>query len=113
MALDIEAGDFLVVATVSYPIRAVWAYSEHDFGNSAMFTDWATVDCKTQRSPAVSSGKRSTPADKLTGITCTQLDYVAPETVYQLQMQTPYTKLETFISDGTDYSRLIIEDIRA
>lgn len=113
MALDIIPGDFLVVATVEYPIRAVWGYSDHDFGDSAMFTDWATVSCKTTRSPAVASGKRGLPANNLTSIKCTPLDPANPETIFQLQMQTPNTKLETFISDGTDYSRLIIEDIRA
>ena len=113
MALDILPGDYLVVAGVDYPIRAVWPYSVHGFGTSAMFDRWATVSCKTQRNPAVSSGKSGDPVDKLTGITCTQLDQVDPETVYQLQMQTPLTKRETFISDGTDYSRLIVDVVRA
>ena len=113
MALDIEAGDFLVVGSTEYPVRAVEHYESHGFGTSAAFALRASVSCSTKRSPAVSGSKRGAPAAKLAGLSCTPLDPVDAETETHLQMQTPYTTRQTFISDGTDYARLILEERRA
>lgn len=113
MALDIQAGDFLVVGSTEYPIRAVAHYEDHGFGTSPAFTLRASVSCSTKRSPAVASSKRGAPAASLSGLSCTPLDPVDPETAMQLQMQTPYTTRQTFISNGTDYAKLILEERRA
>jgi len=112
MALDILPGDFLVVSTTEYPIRAVESWATHGFGTSKAFALQASVSCSTKRPPAVSSGKRGAPAANLTGLKCTPLDRVQPELTAQVPSATPYDTLQTFISDGTDYSRLLLDNRR-
>ena len=112
MALDILAGDFLVVGSTEYPVRAVEDWSTHGFGTSNSFKLMASVSCTTKRPPAVSSGKRGAPAENLTGLKCTPLDRVQPELTAQIPSAMPYDTLQTFISDGTDYSRLILDNRR-
>ena len=112
MALDILPGDFLVVSTTEYPIRAVESWATHGFGTSKAFALQASVSCSTKRPPAVSSGKRGAPAANLTGLKCTALDRVQPELTAQVPSATPYDTLQTFISDGTDYSRLLLDNRR-
>jgi len=112
MALDILAGDFLVVSTTEYPIRAVEDWSTHGFGTSRAFTLMASVSCSTKRPPAVSDNKRGVPAENLTGLKCTPLDRVQPEFTAQIPSAMPYDTLQTFISDGTDYARLILDNRR-
>lgn len=109
MALDIEPGDFLIVGSATYPIRAVDHYESHPFGASAGFARMASVTCSTKRSPAVTSGKRGTPTTKLASLTCTPLDPVSSETAVYLNIKTPYTTRQTIISDDTDFARVIID----
>lgn len=109
MALDIERGDVLVVGSNEYPVRAVEHYDSHGFGSSPSFALLAAVSCSTKRNPAVSGGKRGPPAVELNGLSCTQLDPVDPEAAHYAGLDAPYTKRQTFISDGTDYAHLIIE----
>jgi hypothetical protein len=113
MALDIDAGDVLVVSSTEYPIRAVEHYESHGFGTSSAFSLLASVSCSTKRSPATSGGKRGAPAEHLTGLSCTPLDPVDAETETHMEVKTPYTTRQTFISDGTDYARLIVNERRA
>ena len=112
MALDIKAGDFLVVGSTEYPIRAVEDWSAHGFGTSKSFALMASVSCTTKRPPAIASGKRVAPAANLTGLKCTPLDRQTPEFTAQVPSATPYDTLQTFISDGTDYSRLVLDNRR-
>ena len=109
MSLDIVPGDYLVVGSTEYPIRAVEPWDTHGFGTSNSFALMASVSCSTKRSPAIASGKRGKPATQLSGKVCTPLDRVNPETVAQLGTEVPYNTRQTFISDGTNYSRLIID----
>ena len=109
MSLDIVPGDYLVVGSTEYPIRAVEPWDTHGFGTSNAFTLMASVSCSTKRSPAVAGGKRGKPANNLTDLKCTPLDRVNPETVAQLKTEVPYNTRQTFISDSTNYSRLIID----
>lgn len=113
MALDIQAGDFLVVNSTEYPIRAVSHFEDHGFGDSPAFALMASVSCSTKRSPDVSGSKRGAPATKLSNLACTPLDPVNPETETHLQLKTPFTTRQTFISDGTDFVKLIVEERRA
>jgi len=113
MALDIQPGDFLVVNSTEYPIRSVAHYDAHGFGDSPGFALMASVSCSTKRSPAVTGSKRGAPATKLSGLSCTPLDPVDPETAFHMQMKTPYTTRQTFIDDGTDYAKLILDVRRA
>jgi len=112
MALDILAGDFLVVGSTEYPVRAIEHWTAHGFGISKSFVLQASVSCSTKRPPAVSSSKRGAPAEKLTGLKCTPIDRVQPELTFQIPTATPYDTLQTFISDGTDYARLILDNRR-
>jgi len=112
MALDILAGDFLVVSSTEYPIRAVEHWNSHGFGSSKSYALMATVSCTTKRPPTISSSKRGAPAANLTGLYCTQLDRVQPELTAQIPSATPYDTLQTFISDGTDFARLILDHRR-
>ena len=112
MALDIIAGDYLVISSTEYPIRAVEHWDTHGFGTSKSYALYATVACSTKRSPAISSGKRGKPANNLTSIYCTPLDRVDADTVAQLKTEVPFYTRQTFISDGTDYARLIVDHRR-
>ena len=112
MALDILPGDFLVVGSDEYPIRAVEDWSTHGLGTSNAFALMASVSCTTKRPPAVSGGKRGVPVTNLTGLKSTPLDRVQPEFTAQVPSATPYDTLQAFISDGTDYSRLILDNRR-
>lgn len=69
------------------------------------FSRMATVSCSTKRPPALSGGKRGVPAENLTGLTCTPLDPVDPETAYRLEIETPHTLLQTFIQGDPDIKR--------
>lgn len=112
MALDIREGDVLVVSSVEYPIRAA---EDWDFrwGVTTGFTRMATKSSvSTKRPPALSSGKRGVAATNLTGLTCTSLDPVAPEVRQRLALNTPHELLETFVSDGSEYKRLILENLK-
>lgn len=64
-----------------------------------------TVSCSTKRPPALSGGKRAAPAENLTGLLCTPLDPLDPETQYQMQLETPMTLLQTFLEGDPDIKR--------
>lgn len=68
-------------------------------------TRLATETCDTKRPPAIASGKRGAPASHLTGLRCTPLDPVDPETRYRLEIETPHTLLQTFIAGDPDIKR--------
>jgi hypothetical protein len=109
--MDIREGDVFVVSSVEYPIRAVgdWDYR---WGNTVSFQRMMTKTASTKRPPALSAGKRGTPATNLTGLTCTPLDPVAPEVRQRLALNTPHELLETFVGDGSEFKHLILEDLK-
>jgi hypothetical protein len=111
MALDIKEGDVLVVSSVEYPIRAAGDW-DFRWGVTTGFTRMATKTASTKRPPALSAGKRGVAATNLTGLTCTPLDPVAPEVRQRLALNTPHELLETFVSDGSEYKHLILEDLK-
>jgi hypothetical protein len=111
MALDIKEGDVLVVSSVEYPIRAAGDW-DFRWGVTTGFSRMATKTASTKRPPALSSGKRGVAATKLTSLTCTPLDPVAPEVRQRLALNTPHELLETFVSDGSEYKHLILEDLK-
>lgn len=69
------------------------------------FARMATVSCSTKRPPAISDGKRGAPAESVTGLLCTPVDPVDPETSYRLQIETPHTLLQTFVAGDPDIKR--------
>ena len=111
MALDIREGDVLVVSSVEYPIRAAGDW-DFRWGSTIGFQRMATKTASTKRPPALSGGKRGVPAENLTGLTCTPLDPVAPEVRQRLALNTPHELLETFVSNGSEYKHLILEDLK-
>ncbi len=61
-----------------------------------------TVTASTKRAPAVSGGKRGTPAAHLAGVACTPLDPVDAELRQRLQLNTPHELLQSFVDGGLD-----------
>jgi hypothetical protein len=109
--MDIKEGDTLVLSSEEYPIRAVGDW-DFRWGVTIGFKRMATKSVSTKRPPALSSGKRGVAATNLTGLTCTPLDPVAPEVRQRLALNTPHELLETFVSDGSEYKHLILENLK-
>lgn len=112
MSIDIKEGDFLVVGSTEYPIRAVSEYNSILLTYSRTFARLATVTASTKRSPAVVGGKRGAPALNLTGLKCTPLDPVDAETRQRLGLDTPHELKQTFLADATGFIHLILEDLK-
>lgn len=110
MALDIQNGDQLVIGSDIYAIRAVSHYNDHGFGASKSFARMASVSCTTNRRGAVAGGVSPAPTQKLTGLSCVPLSTVTPETRQTPITNTPVVILVTFITDGTDYARLELQE---
>lgn len=114
MALDIQEGDYLVVGTKEYPIRACqsWAWTRATAG----IRRFATVQASTKRQPAVSAGKRGTPVTKLACIYCTPLDPASASATQEIQerpdLQSPHKLLETYVKDAGVFYRLVLEDLK-
>lgn len=110
MALDIREGDVLVVSSTDYPIRscAEWSYRYARRGMKRL----TSVTASTKRAPAISSGKRGTPAVNLTGLACTPLDPVDAEIRQRLGTDTPHELLQTFVDGGDTFYHLVIEDLK-
>jgi hypothetical protein len=106
--VDVQNGDFLTVSGTDYPIKSVAEWS-HGFAGGG-FSKMASLACSTKRNPSISDGKRSTPTTNVSGLSCTPLDPVDPELQERIGIETPHTLLQTFVDDGTDYVRLVIED---
>lgn len=111
MALDIREGDILVVDSTDYPIRAAGDW-DFRWGVTTGFTRMLTKTASTKRSPAISGGKRGSPTENLTGLSCTPLDPVAPEIRQRLALDTPHELLECFVGDSNEYKHLILEDLK-
>lgn len=112
MALDIKEGDYLVVGSREYPIRACqeWAWPSGRGGIRLLLR----LTVSTKRQPALVDGKRGAPATLLTGVRCTPLDpiQVTPEIRERLDLRTPHEALETFVDGKDTYYRLVLEDLK-
>jgi len=69
---------------------------------SNAFTRLATISASTKRPPAVSSGKRGTPATQISSLSCTPLDPVDPELAQRMALDTPHELLQTFVEGTAD-----------
>jgi len=69
---------------------------------SAGFSRFATVTASTKRPPAVSSGKRGSPAEEISSLSCLPLDPVDAEVRERLGLDTPHELLQTFVQGGQD-----------
>jgi hypothetical protein len=109
--IDLKEGDILVVSSVDYPVRSVGEWVKTS-AHTKSFLKLATVTASTKRSPAIASGKRGSPATNLTGLSCFPFDPVQPELARRLALDTPHELLQTYLSDGTGFLAVIIEDLK-
>lgn len=112
MSLDIKNGDVLVVGSVEYVIRDVSHWETHGFEQMSVFDDYfATVDCSTKRPPSVAVG--GVPVENLTGLSCAPIDPIDHELRLRLGTNASVKWRQTFITNGTDYANLYVEEIFA
>lgn len=111
MAVDIREGDFLVVAAIEYPVKAVEMWTRANFSTYA-FSRIANVTASTKRNPAIASGKRGSPVENLTGLSITPLDPVTLEVSERLGLESPVRLLETFTTDDTGFVHIVVEDLK-
>ena len=109
--MDILEGDTLVVAGKDYPIRECGEWSTHRM-NTPGFRRMATVSASTKRPPALVDGKRGEATPKLIGLKCTPLDPVSSEIRNRVALDTPMELLQTFITDGSGFVHLVVEDLK-
>ena len=109
MSLDIQEGDFLVVAGVDYPIKAcstwVWGYGR-------AMQRLLTVTATTKRTPAMVNGKRGAPTTHLTGVRCMPLDPASPDIAQRAGLNTPHMLLQTVADGGDTFYELVLEDLK-
>lgn len=112
MTLDILEGDLLVVGDKEYPIKscAEWETTRMSTGG---FRRMAYKSCSTKRAGTVSATSAGTIATELTGLHCTPLDPVNPEIQKRVALDAPMELLQTFLTDGTMFVHLVVEDIKA
>lgn len=103
--MDIQEGDVLVVGSREYPIRncADWDVTGM---NSVGFRRMAKVTASTSRV------RKGSPSTILSNVKCTPLDPVDPELRRRLGLDTPHELKQTFISDGSGFVRIVIEDLK-
>lgn len=103
--MNILEGDLLVIGTKNYPIRscAEWATTRM---NTAGFRRMATLTVSTMRT------KKGEPTALLSSLRCTPLDPVDSEIRRRLALDTPHELLQTFITDGSGFVHLVLEDIK-
>jgi len=99
MALDIRAGDILVVGSTEYPIRSV-AVQAFRVDVGATFPILATVTASTKRPPAMSGLPRGAPVTQIASLKCTPLDTVSADVAMRAGLDTPMNLLQTFCDGG-------------
>ena len=109
--VDIREGDFLVVGTREYPVKAVEVWTKANW-NTSSFQRMTSVTASTKRPPALSNGLRSgTAVTNLSSIKITPLDPITAEVAERLALESPVRMLETFIADTTGFVHVIVEDL--
>lgn len=114
--IDIREGDVLVYGAKEYPIRAVsdWMMSKQ---SSSSFARMATLTVSTKRSTS-SGGKRLAASTNVTGLKATPFDPASENAIRSAQLtktiifDTPIELLQTFITDGTGFVHLLIEETK-
>lgn len=111
--IDIREGDVLVVRDVEYPIKSCAEWESNSRTRSRSFRRMAFKDASTRRRGTVSSTSAGAIADHLTGLKCTPLDPVNPEIQKRVALDTPMELLQTFLTDGSSFVHLVLEDLKA
>ena len=109
--MDILEGDTLVVGSKEYPIKECGEWST-DKMNTLGFRRMANVTASTKRPPAISGGKRGEATTKLSGLKCTPLDPVSSEIRKRVALDTPMELLQTFLTDGSGFVHLVVEELK-
>lgn len=110
--MDIREGDILVVGSKDYPIKSCADWQQQAFSTPG-FRRMARVNASTKRAPAISGGKRGDAVAKLLGLKCTPLDPVSADIQKRVALDTPMELLQTFITDGSGFVHLVIEDVKS
>lgn len=102
MSLDVRNGDVLIVSGKRYPIARSAGYLNARV--TPVFRRSLVNTCTIARSikgveTTVFSG------------TCTVLDPVDPETRRRMQLETPHTVLQAFVSGSNEFEHLFVEDL--
>jgi hypothetical protein len=71
----------------------------------------AVVTASTKRNPAISGGKRGTPATHIASLTCTPLDPIDAEVRQRLMLDSPNIILETFVENADGTVDIVVGDI--
>ncbi len=108
--IDIREGDYLVVGSDEYPVKAVEVWSKADF-NTASFAAMAIVQASTKRA-VLAGGLRSAPVTNLTGLLMTPLDPASQDVIIRLALESPVRIFETFVADETGFLHVIVEDLQ-
>lgn len=113
MSLDITEGDLLVVSGREYPIKSCAEWESNSRTRSRSFRRMAFKDASIRRRGTVSATSAGIMAEHLTGLHCTPLDPVNPEIQKRVALDAPMELLQTFLTDGSSFVHLVIEDIKA
>ncbi len=108
--VDIREGDYLVVGSKEYPVKAVEMWASSNFHTSS-FATMAIVSASTKRS-VFSDGKSGAPVAHLTSLAITPLDPVTQDVVERLALESPVRLLETFAADDDGFVHVIVEDLQ-
>lgn len=111
--MDIVRGDQLVVDSVEYPIQYVEAWPQMNSG-TASFSSMATESASTKRSTVAEDAgagikKGSAAAEHLTGLSCLPLMPLNAKTAEGMGLKDPHTLLETFLTDTSEFYRVVVE----
>lgn len=112
MTLDIREGDWLVYGGKDYPIKSCAEWDTTRMSKTS-FRRMAYKSAATKRRGTVSATSAGMIADHLTGLKCTPLDPVSPEIQKRVALDAPMELLQTFLTDGTGFIHLVVEDIKA
>jgi hypothetical protein len=109
--MDIREGDILVVGGKDYPIKECGEWKTNRM-NTPGFRRMATESASTKRSPAMVGGKIGAATARLLALKCTPLDPVSAEIQKRVALDTPMELLQTFITDGSGFVHLVLEDLK-
>ncbi len=107
MAIDIKAGDQLIIGSDTFPVFSVGEETVLGF-NDPSFLKMATIPCSTKRGGENAGGDFLEPTGNLTGLLCMPFQPLTPEVIVGLGLDDPHTKKTTFIADPTSFVEVVV-----
>lgn len=107
MALDIIAGDNLIIGDDTFPIFSVGEQTVAGF-NDPGFLKMATVSCSTERDSENAGGDMVGKVENLTSLVCVPFQALTPEQLIGLGLNDPHEKKTTFIADSTSFVEIVV-----